>query len=229
MAAARLRAAARAGHPHAPAGVRRGRRCIVLLGVGVVPRLGQELLPELQGARLPDALGDQARHVAARRRSASRRPAPRSCGDPRRPQRRLAHRPGLPSRTSRTASTSARTGSASTSRSTTTRRSPRSRRWSTAIPGLRRDVQTYLKERIREVLTGSSETIVVHIFGDDLETLRTTADDVQDMIADGRRGRRGERRAPGRRPPGGGQGRSRRRRSATGSSRATSGGRPPRS
>ena len=39
-------------------------------------------------------------------------------------------------------------------------------------PGLRRDVQTYLKERIREVLTGSSETIVVQIFGDDLETLR---------------------------------------------------------
>ena len=34
------------------------------------------------------------------------------------------------------------------------RRSPPSRRWSTAIPGLYRDVQTYLKERIREVLTG---------------------------------------------------------------------------
>ena len=39
-------------------------------------------------------------------------------------------------------------------------------------PGLRRDVQTYLKERIREVLTGSSETIVVHIFGDDLPRSR---------------------------------------------------------
>ena len=50
-------------------------------------------------------------------------------------------------------------------------------------PGLRRDVQTYLKERIREVLTGSSESIVVKIFGDDLETLRTTADDVKDLMS----------------------------------------------
>ena len=49
-------------------------------------------------------------------------------------------------------------------------------------PGLRRDVQTYLKERIREVLTGSSESIVVKIFGDDLATLRTTADDVKDLM-----------------------------------------------
>ena len=32
-------------------------------------------------------------------------------------------------------------------------------------PGLRRDAQTYLKERIREVLTGSSDQIVVRIFG----------------------------------------------------------------
>ena len=30
-------------------------------------------------------------------------------------------------------------------------------------PGLRRDVQTYLKERIREVLSGSSDTIVVKL------------------------------------------------------------------
>jgi Cu/Ag efflux pump CusA len=43
-------------------------------------------------------------------------------------------------------------------------------------------VQTYLKERIREVLTGSSETIVVHIFGDNLDTLEKTADDVKNMI-----------------------------------------------
>ena len=49
-------------------------------------------------------------------------------------------------------------------------------------PGLRRDVQTYLKERIREVLTGSSESIVVKIYGDDLATLRTTADDVKDLM-----------------------------------------------
>jgi Cu/Ag efflux pump CusA len=38
-------------------------------------------------------------------------------------------------------------------------------------PGLVRDVQTYLKERIREVLTGSSDTVVIRIYGEDLETL----------------------------------------------------------
>ena len=51
-------------------------------------------------------------------------------------------------------------------------------------PGLRRDVQTYLKERIREVLTGSSDTINVKIFGDDLATLRTTADEVKAMMGE---------------------------------------------
>jgi CzcA family heavy metal efflux pump len=42
-------------------------------------------------------------------------------------------------------------------------------------PGLFRDVLTYLKERIREVLTGSSEAIVIRIYGHDLGTLHDTA------------------------------------------------------
>jgi CzcA family heavy metal efflux pump len=46
-------------------------------------------------------------------------------------------------------------------------------------PGLVRDVQTYLKERIREVLTGSSDTIVIRIYGPDLEGLREKADEVK--------------------------------------------------
>jgi Cu/Ag efflux pump CusA len=51
-------------------------------------------------------------------------------------------------------------------------------------PGLRRDVQTYLKERIKEVLTGgSSETIVVRVFGDDLDTLKTSAEKIRTAIA----------------------------------------------
>ena len=45
-------------------------------------------------------------------------------------------------------------------------------------PGLYRDVQTYLKERIREVLTGSSDAIVIRIFGPDLPVLRAKADEV---------------------------------------------------
>ena len=43
-------------------------------------------------------------------------------------------------------------------------------------PGLIRDVQTYLKERIREVLTGSSDTVVVRIYGPELEGLREQAE-----------------------------------------------------
>ena len=45
-------------------------------------------------------------------------------------------------------------------------------------PGLVRDVQTYLKERIREVLTGSSDTVVIRIYGQDLHVLRSKAEEV---------------------------------------------------
>jgi Cu/Ag efflux pump CusA len=40
-------------------------------------------------------------------------------------------------------------------------------------------VQTYLKERIREVLTGSSEAIVIQIYGEDLDVLRAKADEIE--------------------------------------------------
>jgi CzcA family heavy metal efflux pump len=49
-------------------------------------------------------------------------------------------------------------------------------------PGIRRDVQTYLKERIREVLTGSSDALVVRVFGDDLHTLQAQADKVMNAM-----------------------------------------------
>jgi CzcA family heavy metal efflux pump len=51
-------------------------------------------------------------------------------------------------------------------------------------PGLYRDVQTYLKERIREVLTGAGEAIVVRVFGPDLGALRDKADQVRAALAD---------------------------------------------
>lgn len=46
-------------------------------------------------------------------------------------------------------------------------------------PGVVCDVQTYLKERIREVLTGSSEAIVIRIYGQDLGVLRSKAEEVR--------------------------------------------------
>ncbi len=53
-----------------------------------------------------------------------------------------------------------------------------------AYPGLYRDVQTYLRERIKEVLTGSSEAIVVRIYGPDLEVLREKAHEIEKLVAD---------------------------------------------
>jgi Cu/Ag efflux pump CusA len=50
-------------------------------------------------------------------------------------------------------------------------------------PGLYRDVLTYLKERIREVLTGSEEAIVVRVWGPDLDVLRDKADEVLNILS----------------------------------------------
>jgi CzcA family heavy metal efflux pump len=52
-----------------------------------------------------------------------------------------------------------------------------------AYPGVYRDVFTYLRERVEEVLTGASETIVVRIFGPDLGVLRDKAGEVQRVLA----------------------------------------------
>jgi CzcA family heavy metal efflux pump len=51
-------------------------------------------------------------------------------------------------------------------------------------PGLRRDVQTYLKERIREVLTGAGEAVVVRVYGDDLDVIEAKAHEIEAAIAD---------------------------------------------
>lgn len=50
-------------------------------------------------------------------------------------------------------------------------------------PGLYRDVLTYLRERIKEVLTGAGATVVVRIFGPDQQELRTAAGRVRDAAA----------------------------------------------
>jgi CzcA family heavy metal efflux pump len=49
-------------------------------------------------------------------------------------------------------------------------------------PGLYRDVQTYLRERIKEVLTGTSDSIVVRIFGPELNVLREKADEIAERM-----------------------------------------------
>ena len=51
-------------------------------------------------------------------------------------------------------------------------------------PGLYRDLLTYLKERIKEVLTGASATIVVRVYGPELDVLREKAQQVAAAIRD---------------------------------------------
>jgi CzcA family heavy metal efflux pump len=53
-----------------------------------------------------------------------------------------------------------------------------------SYPGLFRNVQTYLKERIEEVLTGTGDAVVVRLFGDDLDVLHDLADQVDGVLSD---------------------------------------------
>lgn len=50
-------------------------------------------------------------------------------------------------------------------------------------PGMFCDVQTYLKERSKEVLSGTSYSIVVRLFGPDLPVLRAKAKEVEQVMA----------------------------------------------
>ncbi|HQR41520.1 MAG TPA: efflux RND transporter permease subunit, partial [Gemmatales bacterium] len=50
------------------------------------------------------------------------------------------------------------------------------------FPGLYRDLLTFLRERIKEVLTGSSATIVVRLFGPDQAVIRAKAREVEAVM-----------------------------------------------
>lgn len=50
-------------------------------------------------------------------------------------------------------------------------------------PGLYRDVLTYLRERVKEVLTGTSASIVVRIYGSDLAVLQEKAKEVSTQLS----------------------------------------------
>jgi CzcA family heavy metal efflux pump len=49
-------------------------------------------------------------------------------------------------------------------------------------PGLFREVQTYLDERIEEVLTGGKEPVIVRTYGDNLAALRATSDKILTLV-----------------------------------------------
>ena len=52
-----------------------------------------------------------------------------------------------------------------------------------SYPGVYRDVLTYLNERIEEVLTGAKEPIVVRVYGEDLQTIRDKAHEIEGKLA----------------------------------------------
>ena len=143
--------------------------------------------------------------------------------DPGRAQLRLAHRSGADGATRSTASTSARTGSASAQDVDYDDTLASVHRTVEGYPGLYRDVQTYLRERIKEVLTGTSESIVVRIFGPDLRgPAREGGGDRGEDREDRRRHRRASRLLGG---PAAHRGRARPRRGAA--VRPQAGRRPP--
>ena len=52
-----------------------------------------------------------------------------------------------------------------------------------SYPGLFRNVETYLNERIDEVLSGSSQTFIVRIYGPDLKGIHAKADEVKQALS----------------------------------------------
>ncbi len=53
-----------------------------------------------------------------------------------------------------------------------------------SYPGIYRDVQTYLRERVKEVLTGTSEAVVIRISGPDLAVLEKQAAEITTRLKD---------------------------------------------
>ena len=50
-------------------------------------------------------------------------------------------------------------------------------------PGLFAEVQTYLDERVEEVLTGGKEPIIVRVYGEDLKVLRSKSAEILKLLA----------------------------------------------
>ena len=49
-------------------------------------------------------------------------------------------------------------------------------------PGFYRDVQTYLDERVDEVLTGGKAPIIIRVFGDDQTVMKAKADEIEKLL-----------------------------------------------
>jgi Cu/Ag efflux pump CusA len=52
-----------------------------------------------------------------------------------------------------------------------------------AYPGLSNEVLTYMQARVREELSGTRESLVVRVYGEDMDMLREKADEVRESLA----------------------------------------------
>ena len=156
--------------------------CGVLVALAGLSVPGAGAAAELSRVRLPDALARAAGHVARRDESRDDSCEPRAASESKACaiSARTSVVPRLPTRSS--ASISPSSGSAWIRRCRTRRRSrsPGDRR---RLSGAVSRLLTYLRERIKEVLTGTSGAVVVRIFGPDLERLRGQGDEARRAVA----------------------------------------------
>ena len=144
---------------------------LLLLTAVTVPFLGEEFLPSfreydflMHWVEKPGTSIDAMRRITVARQ-------PRTDGRARREELRLPHRSRRSRRRSRRSELH---GAVDQPRSVGGLRSDRSKIQSIVdgYPGLYRDLLTYLRERIKEVLTGASATIVVRVYGPELDQLQ---------------------------------------------------------
>ena len=186
LAAAWLRPGAGADHPHTAPGVRRTVGVIMVAGLAVLPLLGQELLPSFKerdflmhwmtkpGTSHPEMVRITTEACQELRTI----PGVRNCGSHIGQALLMDEVYGI-NFTENWISVDPAVDYDETLATV--------QELVDGYPGLYRDVQTYLKERIREVLTGSSDPIVVRIYGQDLEVLRDKAEEVEEKLCGDRR------------------------------------------
>ena len=148
---------------------------IVGLTAATVPCLGEEFLPNFKETDFlmhwVEKPGTSLEAMRPHHRSGEQGTARHS----RRAQFRLAHRPRRSRRRSRRPEFHRAVDQPRSRTSTYEPTVAKIQEVVDGYPGSDRDLLTYLKERIKEVLTGAGATIVVRIYGPDLTGLRAKA------------------------------------------------------
>ncbi len=155
---------------------------VVLAGIGIVPRLGESLFPTFKErdflihwmSKPGTSLAEEQRMVTAGSKALLAVPGVRNFG---------AHIGQAPEGEEIAGVDFAENWISIDPKANYAKTLAAVERVAASFPGLYTDVQTYLKERISEVLTGESEPIVVRIFGPDLDQLSARANEVKEMLA----------------------------------------------